>query len=358
MIKSIHLKNFTVFDDLQMDLSPKINIIIGENATGKTHILKALYVMSSDYENGAHDDGISKFDARYWLSSRMSQVFKPLDGKIGALKKHKSEGKAYIGIQYPDDSELNAEFSDKSELLDFPRKKDLDVAIQKNNEASPIFIPAKEVLSMMLGLRSIMQKYKTSFDASYDGLMMLLELPVAHGNILSEKTKNSMEMIEKTIKGKFVFLGGGNIIFKSLNDDLSINVMAEGFRKLGTLYRLLETGVLNPASGAPLIWDEPDANLNPILISLLVNILVELSREGQQVIIATHNFNLVKWFDLLIEPEAGDHAKYHLLYRDDKEKVLLHSSDSYIELDPNPISEAFSNITKEQARRMIRGLEK
>ncbi len=344
MIKSIHLKNFTVFDDLKMDLSPKINIIIGENSTGKTHILKALYVMSSDYESGAHDDGISKFDARYWLSSRMSQVFKPLDGKIGALKKHKSEGKAYIGILYPDDSVLNAEFSDKSELLDFPQKKDLDVAIQKNKEASPIFIPAKEVLSMMLGLRSILQRYRTSFDASYDDLMMLLELPDANYDMLSQKVKNSMEMIENTIKGKFVFLGGGSIIFKSHNDDLSINVMAEGYRKLGTLYRLLETGVLNPASSAPLIWDEPDANLNPVLISLLVNILVELSKEGQQVIIATHNYYLVKWFDLLIDKEEGDHALYHLLYRDGNDKVCLQSSENYLELEPNPINETFNKL--------------
>ena len=46
MIKNILIKNLTVFDDMKIELSPKINVIVGENASGKTHVLKALYAMS------------------------------------------------------------------------------------------------------------------------------------------------------------------------------------------------------------------------------------------------------------------------------------------------------------------------
>ena len=42
-LKSIRLKNFTVFNDLTVDLSNGVNILIGKNGTGKTHLLKALY---------------------------------------------------------------------------------------------------------------------------------------------------------------------------------------------------------------------------------------------------------------------------------------------------------------------------
>lgn len=36
-IKRIKFQNYTVFEDQQMEFSPGINVIIGENGTGKTH---------------------------------------------------------------------------------------------------------------------------------------------------------------------------------------------------------------------------------------------------------------------------------------------------------------------------------
>ena len=45
MIEHLHLRNFTVFNNLKLDFSPRINVIIGENGTGKTHLLKAAYCL-------------------------------------------------------------------------------------------------------------------------------------------------------------------------------------------------------------------------------------------------------------------------------------------------------------------------
>jgi Recombinational DNA repair ATPase (RecF pathway) len=42
MITHLQLKNFTAFIELTIDFSPGINIIIGENGTGKTQLLKAI----------------------------------------------------------------------------------------------------------------------------------------------------------------------------------------------------------------------------------------------------------------------------------------------------------------------------
>ena len=38
-IKRIKFQNYTVFEDQQMEFSPGINVIIGENGTGKTHLM-------------------------------------------------------------------------------------------------------------------------------------------------------------------------------------------------------------------------------------------------------------------------------------------------------------------------------
>ncbi len=43
--KSLRLRNFTAFQDASFDFVPGINAFVGENGTGKTHVMKALYAM-------------------------------------------------------------------------------------------------------------------------------------------------------------------------------------------------------------------------------------------------------------------------------------------------------------------------
>jgi recombinational DNA repair ATPase RecF len=47
MIKHLSLRNFTVFKTAELEFSPGLNIIIGENGTGKTHLLKMGYLLSN-----------------------------------------------------------------------------------------------------------------------------------------------------------------------------------------------------------------------------------------------------------------------------------------------------------------------
>ena len=83
MITKLELENFTVFDKLEMDFSPKINIIIGENGTGKTQLLKAAYALSTSNK-------ISLEDIETTLTKRFVKIFMPLDEKIGKVKKYGS----------------------------------------------------------------------------------------------------------------------------------------------------------------------------------------------------------------------------------------------------------------------------
>ena len=46
IIKKIKLKNYRNYDSLELDLNQKLNIIIGNNAQGKTNILESIYVLS------------------------------------------------------------------------------------------------------------------------------------------------------------------------------------------------------------------------------------------------------------------------------------------------------------------------
>ena len=46
MLKTLKIKNFTVFGDVAFEFSPGLNVIVGENGTGKTHVLKLGYLCS------------------------------------------------------------------------------------------------------------------------------------------------------------------------------------------------------------------------------------------------------------------------------------------------------------------------
>ena len=46
ILQEMHLKHFRNYDDLKVVFSPGINILIGENAQGKTNLLEAIHVLA------------------------------------------------------------------------------------------------------------------------------------------------------------------------------------------------------------------------------------------------------------------------------------------------------------------------
>lgn len=50
--------------------------------------------------------------------------------------------------------------------------------------------------------------------------------------------------------------------------------------------------------GTVLLWDEPEANLNPELMSKLAGWLLALSRHGIQVILSTHEDHLLDYYSI------------------------------------------------------------
>ena len=62
-ITRVKLDNFTAFDTLDLALSPGINVIVGANGTGKTHLMKVAYASC--------DIAKSKLDYAEKLTSRL-----------------------------------------------------------------------------------------------------------------------------------------------------------------------------------------------------------------------------------------------------------------------------------------------
>ncbi|MDR1920130.1 MAG: ATP-binding protein [Candidatus Adiutrix sp.] len=61
--------------------------------------------------------------------------------------------------------------------------------------------------------------------------------------------------------------------------------------------------------GDHLFWDEPENSLNPELVPVLVEILLELSRGGAQIFLAPHSELLASYFT--VNRQKDDKVKFY-----------------------------------------------
>jgi len=247
---------------------------------------------------------------------------------------------------------------------------------------SPVFIPTKEVISLYRGLiqePSHKNIFQNIFDDSYFDLCDKLSQTPSEEN--EPRIQAFLEDIVNKIQGRFEFEGSsvdfnagqyipyaqstidkdktkdGKRFFEPTPDEkLSTHMVAEGFRKLGVLHRLIENQSLVPKKSGSLFWDEPESNMNPLLMRTIVEVLLHLSRKEQQIVLTTHDYILIKWLHLL--SDKTDHIKYHILYRDENNKIQIKSTDNYLEIEPNAIADTFNYITKEQVKLKMGSLGK
>ncbi|WP_370262303.1 ATP/GTP-binding protein [Limnobacter sp.] len=381
MITQLQLKNFTAFTELAIDFSPGINIIIGENGTGKTQLLKAVLALSGPEASGEQADE--------QLARKLCRLYQPLSGKVGELRRAGTRGDAQLSTTFASGQLITAKFNGSAEVV--------KVTSTSVGEALPaIFIPTKEVLSLVRGLTAEQPDLPTIeriFDDTY--LDLANALRIEDDGKLLKKTQNNprhstiVPRLTNLIGGRYLFKAGGfsfqagmyvdqlgestadeELAPQSFKDSklrfapkqtplMSSGMTAEGFRKIGVLQRLLSNGSLNPGTSGPLLWDEPESNLNPKLMRDLVQALLELARNGQQVILATHDYVLLKWFDLLLDKGKGDQVRFHVLSRDaDSGQVRRDSMDDYRAIEPNAIADTFNELTKEQVARKMGALGK
>lgn len=347
MLKKITLENFTAFDQLEMQFSRGLNVIIGENGTGKTHVMKAAYAVCRP-SAPEQDQDLSDL-----IAQKLTAVFKPEENRLGKLVKRGADGHARLRLEiqdYEGDATFDATFSNRANRFTHPRIKKFQ-AFSK----TPVFFPTKEVLSFFNGFVSLYDRREISFDETYRDICSDLETPQARVETMNPRAAQALEEIENICGGKFIFNGGIVRFRKGPKEEFSTNLIAEGFRKLGVLYRLLENQSLSPGKSGPLFWDEPEANLNPKLLNVVVKILLELSRLEQQVVLSTHNYVLLKEIEL--ERRESDTIMYHGLSRDPETKEVAVSSESnYLQLSPNAIADAYSSLYDRDLDKSLGGI--
>lgn len=370
MITQLKLKNFVAFTDLAIDFSPGINIIIGENGTGKTQLLKAILALCGP-EARAEDAGEK-------LARKLCRLYHPLSGQVGELRRAGTRGESILTAAFASGQGITVRFSGTA--------KQAKVSTGAGaNVAAAIFIPTKEVLSLVRGLTAEQPDQATIdriFDDGYldlarqliqegaDDLDAKVQLDPRFASIVP-RLANLIGGRYELYEGRFCFQAGEYVEKRGQSSSaekapqsfqnselqfvpaksrlVSSTMTAEGFRKIGVLQRLLGNGSLNPGTAGPLLWDEPESNLNPKLMKDLVLALLELARNGQQIVLATHDYVLLKWFDLLIDKGKGDQVRYFSLYRDvPTQEVKVAKTGDYLDIEPNPIDDAFAYLINQE----------
>lgn len=333
MITRFKATDFTVFTDIEIQFSQGINIFIGANSTGKTHLMKAVYSACTL---------IDKNNDRT-LAQKVNRVFQPIS--IGRLV-HRAQGrKSGSFTVYRKNSDEQRERSIKLELSNLDKAEQKMNGWYDDNHVETVYIPVKDMLANAPGFRSLFSKRELTYEEVYMDIVDKAFLPIVRGKLSTEREK-LLKHLHKVMDGSIV-VKDETFYLKNKSGELEFPLLAEGFRKLGLLYRLIQNESL--INGSILFWDEPEANLNPQLSEAIVSILLELQRMGVQIFIATHDYVLLKEFELATK--TSDNVLYHALYKDNEGTVKHDSSEDIEMLISNAIDETYSRILDKELQK-------
>lgn len=297
MLKTLRLKNFTVFADAEFQFAPGVNVIVGENATGKTHLLKlgysALYVSYRGNQD-AKSLGLTKTQLQVTVASKLVAVFRP--DELGRLARRDRRGKQRC--------EVACEFAGTTSGLgySFNTNSKSEVAIEQvpseGVEKLPVYLPTRELLTVYPNFASLYETTHLPFDGTWRDACVLLGAPLARGP-REKRIKELLEPLEQLMGGKVELTDSGQFYLNVGGVRMEMHLVAEGLRKLAMIARLIATGSL--IDKGCLFWDEPEANLNPRVIKQIARTILLLCQNGIQVFVASHSLFLLRELDVLLQ---------------------------------------------------------
>ena len=335
MISRVSFENFTVFSELKLNFSEGLNVMIGENGTGKTHILKAIYAACSVRDSRVNIDFGQKLQNVFLPNTIGRLVHRGIgrsQGKVSVYSKNlpKSQDESYISctISTVNNAKIKASkwFEDK--------------------RSSAIYIPVKDMLANAPGFRSLYSQRHIHFEEVYADIVDKSLLPPSKGRQTPAQQKLLLEL-GKAMSGK-VIVKDEQFFLKNKSGELEFTLLAEGYRKLGLLYKLIQNESL--IKGSVLFWDEPEANLNPKLTATIVKILLELQKMGVQIFIATHDYVFLKGLGLAVKDTTP--IKYISLYHSEG-TIKFSETNRFEDIVHNPIEEAYDRLLTEEINKNL-----
>jgi AAA15 family ATPase/GTPase len=333
-VDRVEIKDFLVFKgQFTVDFCPGVNVLIGGNGTGKTTLMKTIY-SSYCLFRGEPLTSNEKLYLPYFtqINSDISlEVYSDKNGHSNVKEIKHNMFAIFFNLSTRD-----------YQAPDEQNRRYIDI--------SAVFIPEKDILEHAKGLLPFIEQKQTGFSEIYkDVLIAAQDVPTQEQ---SEMQKSVGQKIAAIVGGVVQWEQSDGMFYTIRTNGMRIPFVyeASGFKKLGYLGLLLTSGQIEP--GTILFWDEPENSLNPELIPELVNILLELSRNGVQIFIATHSEILASYF--AVNRQKGDSVMFYSLYKDG-EQIKANASDRFDILEPNNLKAEIVNLYEKEIERGLGG---
>ena len=219
-IKRLTLSNFMAFENLQLYWSDNINIICGENSTGKTTLLKVMYSLTKPL-NDINKTNLTKEMEEQFFVKKMQGVFRPDDMKLGRLvSRNRGNKRTDFSVDLARNHRISVGFSRG-------QTNHADISIDRNRfmeKCESIYIPTKEMISTVEHFVTLYDEYHIDFEEMYYDLAKLLDRPLSKGPNTTEQNQ-VLRNLEEIMSGnivqknkKFYFKIKGVQIFVSTHD--------------------------------------------------------------------------------------------------------------------------------------------
>lgn len=333
------INRFTAFEDATFELGKWVNVFIGENGTGKSHVLKLLYALSESVRRFLQGDTLDVTGSQGGtldaiVAEMLFGVFRP--ESLGRLVR-RGQGRRNASLV------LEVEGGSLHVKLSSLGKVTAKLTGDWSAVGRSIFLPPREVLTLFPGFVSAYTKRELDFDRTYYDLCVALDAKPLRG-ARNTKRQALLAPIEEALGGRVV-LENGRFYVDLPDGKMEAHLVAEGLRKLAMLAHLIVNGSL--LGHASLCWDEPEANMSPKLSKRLGEVIFGLAGQDVQVFLATHDYMLTSDLSLVVDRDEGwaaGTAFFALGAHEGRDGVVVERGTVLTDLQHNPILDAFAAL--------------
>jgi AAA15 family ATPase/GTPase len=315
-LNNLVVEGFVAFQQrLEWSKHASLNVIIGENDTGKTHLLKLLYAMSRSIEEYSKKRaGPEPKDLSDLLASKMRWTFLPQKMELGRLVTRGGGNRLTVELGWGTAGHLKFGFG-KDTVSKIVELQTNELSALDGHKAN--FLPPKEILSIFDAIVATRESQElASFDDTYYDLVQDYRQPTTSGNWKGHIKTVFKHLEDVTGGGEIEMQSDGSIVFRRGKETFNMHQTAEGIKKIGILSRLMRNRRLTPAGGCLLFVDEPEVNLHPKAIVLFAEMLHEFAQSGIQVYLTTHSYFLLKRLEQLAREKSTDYSLLDLRKQD------------------------------------------
>jgi AAA15 family ATPase/GTPase len=359
MIRDLRIDNYRLFHQFHLDSIAKVNLIVGNNNSGKSSLLEAIHLLTSDevrlslvyilsergeFVSGIHDP---RFDRARTGGYQISQIFHDRLFKLGqtatvhsssdqtiTLKMVLQEAKFVRGLE----SEQATLFPDVVPELETDGRVEL-LVFERNGQGTERSIERMQITEDGLLFdrpynprRVTHPKSKSRFlttnNINYDELALLWDKITLTPK--ENKVIEALQILEPKVERiSFTSSQTSNsgilLKLKDKNEPIPLGSMGDGMRRI-----LAITASLVSVDKGTLLVDEIDTGLyHGALVDMWRLVLETAFRQEAQVFATTHSWDCVKAFqqalDSFTEPEIGRLIRLEKV--DSQIKAVLYSSN-------------------------------